>query len=1102
MLFARLVSLVALAWALIALWGFTRPLPGPNSNSCRPVSMSPAYAKLHAFDASHTPLASKYGLYLYREQGRDVIPDPERHSFSLGGTPVLFIPGNAGSFKQVRSIASETTLQYSSSIHSNKLDFFTADFNEDFTAFHGRTMLDQAQYLNEAIKFILSLYQNNENPPKSVILLGHSMGGIVSRVMLSLPNYQTGSVNTILTLAAPHSAAPTTFDGDLLQVFTLTDDFWRTAFKSGKEASVAHERLSQVSIVSITGGHLDTTLPADYTSLNGLVPESNGLTVSTTGIPGVWTPIDHLAIVWCDQLRNVIAKLLLEIVDKSSPYQTLPLNERMDVFKSHLLTNFDKNFELPPKETAYLLKFDYKQFMESPDQKPVRPMKKIIKRNVDLETPELQVFYKPKDDNTFKFNLISSLKPEMMSGSSNSVMLCKTATNGVKEYEYYEKVFDYTSKKTKQFVELECISLHDSIEMIPRSDSIVKSLSDSSFKGPKSPFYSLEIPASVLQDFSTVIITKSENTSSDDFIIGDLEIDDVCNETLGSNSLWELIWQGADLTLVPNSCSIVNIAAPAVRSGLLAYHLDVRYKKSELERFSPLISQYIPGELKWHINIDDNKILNILINGEAPYVPIPKSGNDYLKLKIFADKNAGDIMDLYLSIDWLTSFSLIILKYRLSIIGFPLFVTIICFILQLRKWFTCSHFPDFGWALNELCTGNLFLGLLFAFSIASPLSSSRMLGPIISKLNPVKTPNWSLLPENLEVNWNFLGIEEYNLWFYGPLMFSISIILNYLVYFLLMLAKRIIVSIIKLILRPSKAKQKNANTLWMSLAQLFLLPLNVVTFVLSVIFLKLGFSVQGRIRRSIGVVVLTIMVLLYLPYQFAYIVACIAHVVGCLRLNVNYERSAEIGKKSKIKSNVYESQMNFNFTLLLLLLWILPIQVPILIVWIHNLSLRWTTPFSSHHNVLAILPIILVVLACNRNTNIGIDESLEEDVTSPEEENEKEEGAADEQTQSEVTIKDDKHDGTDSSAPFTTRALQTILLALLSYMGFYCVMFGTRHLFFIHGLFDIVCVVLLICWVNGALGGTLHSVGLMGYSRGWRDSSLVSKKSEEYVKAK
>lgn len=43
------------------------------------------------------------------------------------------------------------------------------------------------------------------------------------------------------------------------------------------------------------------------------------------------------------------------------------------------------------------------------------------------------------------------------------------------------------------------------------------------------------------------------------------------------------------------------------------------------------------------------------------------------------------------------------------------------------------------------------------------------------------------------------------------------------------------------------------------------------------------------------------------------------------------------------------------------MLWILPINIPVLVVWIHNLAVHWLTPFSSHHNILSIMPYILLV---------------------------------------------------------------------------------------------------------------------------------------------
>ena len=43
------------------------------------------------------------------------------------------------------------------------------------------------------------------------------------------------------------------------------------------------------------------------------------------------------------------------------------------------------------------------------------------------------------------------------------------------------------------------------------------------------------------------------------------------------------------------------------------------------------------------------------------------------------------------------------------------------------------------------------------------------------------------------------------------------------------------------------------------------------------------------------------------------------------------------------------------------MLWVLPINAPVLLVWAHNLVVHWFMPFSSHHNVLSIMPFLVLV---------------------------------------------------------------------------------------------------------------------------------------------
>ena len=205
---------------------------------------------------------------------------PADPSLQLRGIPVLFIPGNAGSYKQVRPIAAEAanyfhhTLQHdgvSAEAGVRNLDFFTVDFNEDITAFHGQTLLDQAEYLNEAIRYILSLYSDPQRAdrdsqlpdPTSVVILGHSMGGVVARAMLVQPNYQSNSINTVITMSAPHSRPPVTFDGQIVQIYDEINDYWRHAYaqKWANDNPCGTSRLSLSPVAVLTPSYPQTMPP-------------------------------------------------------------------------------------------------------------------------------------------------------------------------------------------------------------------------------------------------------------------------------------------------------------------------------------------------------------------------------------------------------------------------------------------------------------------------------------------------------------------------------------------------------------------------------------------------------------------------------------------------------------------------------------------------------------------------------------------------------------------------------------------------------------------------------------------------------------------------
>ena len=319
-----------------------------DPKGCAMSYMMPAFARFSDFDTEHTRFASKYSLYLYREGGVD-------EDTRVKGVPVLFIPGNAGSYKQMRPIAAEAAHYFhdvlredTTSLGDGKrpLDFFTVDFNEELTAFHGQTLLDQAEYLNEAIAYILALYHSPQRSlretglpdPKSVIILGHSMGGVVARAMLRMSNYQENSINTIITLSAPHARAPISFDADMVATYNDVNTFWRQSYSA---LSPRKNPLADVTLVSVAGGGLDTMIASEYSSLTSLVPDTHGFTVFTSSIPNVWTSMDHLAIMWCNQLRQALVKAIFDVVDARRSSQTRPQPERITALRRRLLTGME-----------------------------------------------------------------------------------------------------------------------------------------------------------------------------------------------------------------------------------------------------------------------------------------------------------------------------------------------------------------------------------------------------------------------------------------------------------------------------------------------------------------------------------------------------------------------------------------------------------------------------------------------------------------------------------------------------------------------------------------------------------------------------------------
>ena len=608
---------------------------------------------------------------------------------------MLFIPGNAGSYKQVRPLAAEAAEYFHDTVqHDGKalnagarsLDFFTVDFNEDITAFHGQTLLDQAEYLNDAVAYILSLYHDPRRSrrdaslpdPSSVVLVGHSMGGIVARTMLTMANYQSNSINTIITMSAPHARPPVSFDSDIVRTYKQINDYWRQAY-SQKWAN--NNPLWHVTLISIAGGGLDTVVPSDYASISSLVPDTHGFTVFTSSVPNVWTGMDHLSILWCDQFRKVIVRSLMDIVDVHRSAQTKPRAERMRIFRKWYLTGMERVAEktLPQKEPTTLLT------LEDNSNSIIPQGEKLIIRSFGRSgKPKAYLLPVPPQGTPGgqRFTLLSDQKLDAAGeGGKLEVLFCSVFPLQPGQSATLFSMNMDLSGDSSGTTRLACKNAASDNINLPASTRESKYAFEQT-----QPFSYLQYDLDDLAEHQFVAIVDKAVESTSGWVTA--EFNDNSESTFKTTvGLRRLLAMGLRLKLPATRPLVTEVKIPALHSSLLAYHLNIGSHAcgDDTELFTPLLRQYIsePYESKYFVNVRE---ANINLHGIAPFMPPPlrtQRTSDGVSLQLWSDTSCNTSIDVSLKVDVQGSLGKLFMRYRTVFAAFPLLVVA----LILRRQF-------------------------------------------------------------------------------------------------------------------------------------------------------------------------------------------------------------------------------------------------------------------------------------------------------------------------------------------------------------------------------------------------------------------------------
>ncbi|XP_030065140.1 GPI inositol-deacylase isoform X1 [Microcaecilia unicolor] len=318
-----------LCLVLLGAWDLFR---GNEENRCSMTYMFeyPEYLKIKLPKRISRRYPS-YELYLYGEG----VYAKENAKLELTGIPILFLPGNAGSYKQVRSLGSIALRKAENIDLRFNFNFFSISFNEELVALYGGSLRKQTKFVYECVKAILQLYKGQDFAPHNVAIIGHSMGGLVARALFALKNFNPDLINLIITQATPHVAPVLPVDRFLIDFYTNVNNYWILKSKE----------LRNVTILSVAGGFRDYQVRSGLAFLPRSNSQHSALSVLSSSVPRCWASTDHLSIVWCKELILATIRAFFDLIDEDTKQISEDPERRMAVLNHHFVRHPAKYFE-------------------------------------------------------------------------------------------------------------------------------------------------------------------------------------------------------------------------------------------------------------------------------------------------------------------------------------------------------------------------------------------------------------------------------------------------------------------------------------------------------------------------------------------------------------------------------------------------------------------------------------------------------------------------------------------------------------------------------------------------------------------------------------
>lgn len=258
------------------------------------------------------------------------------------------------------------------------VDFYTFDFRGEMSAFHADVLRSQSDFVLDSLLTLTQDYLlEDDGQEKHIILVGHSMGGVIVRQTISLidghVDFLTGllashterrttkprdpkvkeeieerlekmkklqkAIQSVITLGSPHNNPPWPLDHSIVDFYNELNSRWSNLSRIPEKAS--NFSVDPTIIVSISGSFKDVQVITELSEMFMFDDPKRSLSPSqkprfehfyavSTSVPDVWTSIGHTQLIRCGELMEKLSITLLSLLEVSFT------NE--DQFKANLET--------------------------------------------------------------------------------------------------------------------------------------------------------------------------------------------------------------------------------------------------------------------------------------------------------------------------------------------------------------------------------------------------------------------------------------------------------------------------------------------------------------------------------------------------------------------------------------------------------------------------------------------------------------------------------------------------------------------------------------------------------------------------------------------